>query len=83
MRVEYVGNDEFVANGNGQYILLEYPQSSQFEQFDTAAIEFYDDDLKKETSSRPYFGDDEITYYYVLDNPKLIRPAGPGEPTFA
>lgn len=82
-RVEWVYQDGFIANADGRNIFVVYPDSQQFEEYDTVFIEFEEADLREETGIRPYFDDYEITYTHVLDHPGSIRPAAPGEPTFA
>ena len=82
-RVEYVGNGEFIASGNGYDILVKYSQASIFAQYDTAVIEFDEADLREERGTRSVSKDYEVTYAHVLENPNSVRRAGPGEPTFA
>jgi len=82
-RVKYVGEGEFIAYGDGGEILVKYPQADLFEVFDTVVIEFDIPDLKPESGTRLIYEEHKVSYSHVLENPKLVRHAGPGEPTFA
>ena len=64
-------------------IYVKYAKADRFEQFDTVIIEFSEDDLKPETGPISTFDGFEALYSYVLENPKSVRLAGPGEPIFA
>lgn len=66
-------------------ILIHSPMSSSFELFDTVVLKFDESKLKEEKGTWTWEGESEhlIIYDYVLERPDLVRPTGPGEPTFA
>lgn len=82
-RVEAISEEGFVASVDGKNIFVVYAQADQFEEYDTVVIAFSQEDLRAESGIVPDSYGYEIDYAYVLENPSGVRPAGPGEPTFA
>ena len=83
-RVECIAEDGFVAGTeDGRLLYVKYPKADRFDLFDTVVIEFSEEDLKPETGTVRMPDEYEVSYSFVLENPKSVRPAGPGEPTFA
>jgi hypothetical protein len=54
----------------------------QIGSLDTVYMEFEESDLKAESGTFVDVFGKEQTYSYILENPKSIRLASPGEPTF-
>lgn len=83
-RVECITEDGFVAGTeDGRFLFVKYAKAHRFDLFDTVVIEFSEEDLKPETGTVTMPDGDEAAYSHVLENPKSVRLAGPGEPTFA
>ena len=83
-RVECITEDGFVAGTeDGRFLFVKYAKADRFDLFDTVVIEFSGEDLKPETGTVTMPDGFEAAYSHVLENPKSVRPAGPGEPTFA
>ena len=83
-RVECICENGFIAqNSSPDKIFVKYPQTDQFEEYDTVYIEFDESDLIPGSGTYSDSYGYEISYSYVLENPKTVRLAGPGEPTYA
>ena len=54
----------------------------QIKSLNTVYMEFEESDLKAESETFVDVFGKEQTYSYILENPKSIRLASPGEPTF-
>ena len=67
------------------YVYVKYSNSDlEIAPLDTVVIEFTESDLKLASEKFTDFFEEELTYSYILENPKSIRLADPssGEPTF-
>ena len=84
-RVEAVTEDGIVLSEvqEDALVLVRCAQPEEYQIYDTVVIEFNESDLQPVTGSIPVYDDYQVTYSYLLETHKSLRPAGPGEPTFA